>query len=350
MSKHDDNLPTPPRPPAAPTRRDRPFRTLRHPASVRYSAPIVVAALLLLAACSSLGSTSTQKPAPKTASTPSAPQGPYVALGDSYTSGPDIPEQVGDPAGCERSNRNYPTLLAEHFKLKAGDVRDVSCSGATIADLTTSQNTNSGSNPAQFSALAPATRLVTLGIGGNDLDFAGVLTRCVELDAPGTVLAMLRNAKADTTPCRTYYTLGGSDQIQQKIQAAQRGIAAALHRIHQLAPNARVFVVGYPDLLPTDGTDSCSRSLALTPGDVAYLSNAELAFNGMLRRQAAAAHDTYVDTYTPSLGHDACSAAATRWIEPLLTDAAAAPLHPNAVGQQGIAAAVERAMAGRQNG
>lgn len=342
MTNHDD-LPT------APTRRGRLFRTLRRPASVRHSAPAILAALLLLAACSSPAGTGTQKPSPRTVSTPSTPQGPYVALGDSYTSGPEIPEQVGDPAGCERSNRNYPTLVAAHFKLKAGDVRDVSCSGATIADLTTSQGTKSGTNPAQFSALTHATQLVTLGIGGNDLDFAGVLTRCVELDAPGTVLAMLRNAKASSTPCRTYYTLGG-DQIQQKIQAAQPGIAAALSRIHQLAPNARVFVVGYPDLLPTDGADSCSHSLALTPGDVAYLGNAELAFNSMLKQQAAAAHDTYVDTYTPSLGHDACSASATRWIEPLLTDSAAAPLHPNAVGQQGIAAAVERAMSGRQNG
>jgi lysophospholipase L1-like esterase len=326
---------------------------------VRHGAPTVAAALLLLAACSSPGGTqasggpSARKPSPAT-STPSTPQGPYVALGDSYTSGPEIPEQVGSPAGCERSNHNYPTLVAAHLKLKAGDVRDVSCSGATIADLTASQSTNSGTNPAgtnpggtnpaQFSALTSATRLVTLGIGGNDLDFAGVLTRCVELDAPGTVLAMLRNAKADATPCRAYYTLGGNDQIQQKIQAAQPAIAAALERIHQLAPSARVFVVGYPDLLPADGADSCSRSLALTPGDVAYLGNAELAFNSMLRQQAAAAHDPYVDTYTPSLGHDACSAAATRWIEPLLTDAAAAPLHPNAVGEQGIAAAVERAL------
>jgi hypothetical protein len=37
----------------------------------------------------------------------------------------------------------------------------------------------------------------------------------------------------------------------------------------------------------------------------------------MLRQRARAAGAVYVDTYTPSLGHDACSGPARRWIEPL---------------------------------
>ena len=47
--------------------------------------------------------------------------------------GPDIPTQVGAAAGCQRSDRNYPSLLAQYLGLKAGQVRDVSCSGATSA-------------------------------------------------------------------------------------------------------------------------------------------------------------------------------------------------------------------------
>lgn len=64
-------------------------------------------------------------------------KGPYVALGDSYTSGPKIPPQTATPAGCDRSGRNYPALVAKELGLKAADFRDVSCSGATISDLTT---------------------------------------------------------------------------------------------------------------------------------------------------------------------------------------------------------------------
>ena len=34
----------------------------------------------------------------------------------------------------------------------------------------------------------------------------------------------------------------------------------------------------------------------------------------------------------------------SRWIEPLIPDAAAAPLHPNAVGEQGMADAIVAAV------
>jgi lysophospholipase L1-like esterase len=297
--------------------------------------------LLLTAACSSPHNAG--DPTPKPTPTPT-PHGPYVALGDSYTSGPDIPNQTGSPSGCDRSSRDYPALVAQHFKFSTSQVSDVSCSGATIADLTTPQATGNGTNPAQVSALRTNTALVTVGIGGNDLDFAGTLTRCVELDAPATLVDLLRHATPSGTPCRDAYTAGGDDQIGQKIQASTESLAAALARIRQLAPHARVLIVGYPDLFPTTDAAKCASTLGITPGDVSYLDNEELKLNSMLKQQAAAAHDAYVDTYSPSVGHDACSAASTRWIEPLLTNTDAAPLHPNAVGEQGLATALEHAL------
>jgi hypothetical protein len=120
---------------------------------------------------------------------------------------------------------------------------------------------------------------------------------------------------------------------------------AALLRIHDLAPHARVLVVGYPDLLPASDGGACALVLGITSGDVEYLNNAELQLNRMLSSQATASGDGYVDTYTPSTGRDACAAPSSRWIEPLIPAAPAAPVHPNAAGQQGIAAAVERAIA-----
>src|SRR5687767_10538171 len=85
--------------------------------------------------------------------------GPYVAPGDSYTSGPKIPRQTGTPAGCDRSDHNYPALVAHQLGVTAADFRDVSCSGATTTDLTTPQKTPNGTNPAQLSALSTRTRL-----------------------------------------------------------------------------------------------------------------------------------------------------------------------------------------------
>jgi hypothetical protein len=103
-------------------------------------------------------------------------------------------------------------------------------------------------------------------------------------------------------------------------------------------------VVGYPALLPSSAA-ACADTLAITQGDLAFLNNEELRFNAMLRQRAEAASATYVDTYTPSVGHDACSAAGSRWIEPLIPASAAFPLHPSALGEQGMAKAIIRAIA-----
>jgi hypothetical protein len=84
--------------------------------------------------------------------------------------------------------------------------------------------------------------------------------------------------------------------------------------------------------------------MPVAPGDAPYLRDTEKRLNAMLATQAAAAGATYVDVYTPSIGHDACSLPGARWVEPLLPLSPAAPVHPNALGMQGMAAVVAAAM------
>jgi lysophospholipase L1-like esterase len=257
-----------------------------------------------------------------------------VALGDSYVAGLDIPDQTGATAGCGQSTSSYPFLVARSLRLK---LTDMSCSSATIASLTAAEPTGDGTNPAQLSALSPGTALVTLGIGGNDVGWVGVITRCTEMDLVPALTS--GDSSSERTPCRDYYTSGGTNLIQQRIQAVAGQLGEVLTQIRQRAPRARVYVVGYPDLLPPSG-GACADTLRITAGDIAFLDNEEVRLNGMLEHDAKAAGDGYVDTYTPSEGHDACAAPASRWIEPLIPDAAAAPLHPNAVGEQGMADAI----------
>jgi lysophospholipase L1-like esterase len=268
--------------------------------------------------------------------------GPYVALGDSYTSGPKIPRQSGTPAGCNRSDHNYPAVVARQLGVVAADFRDVSCSGATITDLTAPQKTSNGTNPAQLSALSTRTRLVTLGIGGNDIGFASTVTKCVTM---GVMYGAIGSGSlfSDDAPCRKQYVDGGTDEVAQKVQTAGRQLSAALAEIERRAPKARVYVVGYPAMLPADGK-GCGRELPLAPGDATYLHDKGKQLNTMLRGQAEAAGATYVDTYSPSVGHDACSAEKTRWIEPLRPSSPAAAVHPNARGEKGMADAVLRAI------
>jgi lysophospholipase L1-like esterase len=267
-------------------------------------------------------------------------QGSYVALGDSYTAGPHIPDQTGAAAGCDQSTSSYPYLVAQRLGL---NLTDMSCSGATIADLSAAQTTSDGTNPAQLSQLSTATRLVTLGIGGNDIGWSAIITRCTELDLVPALIP--GQAAADSTPCRDYYTSAGTNQIRQQIQGLAGQLADALTQVRHRAPHARVYVVGYPDLFPGAG-DTCAHTLGITQGDVGFLNTEEMRLNSALRQDAEAAGDGYVDTYTPSADHDACSVPASRWIEPLLPASPAAPLHPNAVGERGMADAVMRAVTG----
>src|SRR5436190_24012103 len=76
---------------------------------------------------------------------------PYVALGDSFTAGPLVPNQVGQPAGCARSDHNYPSIVAA--ATGASSFADRSCSSATTVHMTAPQSVTLGSNPPQFDGL-----------------------------------------------------------------------------------------------------------------------------------------------------------------------------------------------------
>ncbi|WP_237502637.1 SGNH/GDSL hydrolase family protein [Streptomyces sp. SID8374] len=267
-------------------------------------------------------------PAPPTA----APAGhrtvpfPYVALGDSYASAPGVPEQID--AACARSNSNYPHLVAAK---KGARLTDVTCSGATTADLSLAK----GTTPAQYDALSRATALVTVTVGGNDIGFSSVLGRCAALGADAPAAA----------PCRDQLTEGGTDQVEQSIAATGPKVSRVLAEIHRRSPRAKVLLVGYPSLFPDDGVGCTSPAVPFAMGDFPYLRDKTKSLNSMLAHRARLGGATYVDTYRPTVGHDMCRPAGERWIETLAPATPAAPAHPNAQGEQAMAAAVNRALA-----
>lgn len=257
----------------------------------------------------------------------SAPVRHYVALGDSYTAGPLIPIQTGLPPGCQRSDSNYPSLVAKTLGVEK--LTDVSCSGATTDDFSIPQTVPLGVNPPQFDALAADADLVSVGIGGNDIGFAGILQQCLARSPQQPLGAA----------CRDFYTAGGTDQLAARIAATAPKIAAALAGVKQGAPHARRLLVGYPALLPDKGP-GCFPVIPFSPGDVAYLRATEKRLNAMLAAQAMLAGADYIDTYTPTIGHDVCQPPGTKWIEGLVPTAPAAPFHPNALGMIADARAV----------
>jgi hypothetical protein len=257
-----------------------------------------------------------------------ATSGTYVALGDSYASGPAItPTASGAPSTCMQSAVNYPHLTAAALGLT---LTDASCAGATVSDMTQSQ---ASGVPPQFSALSAADTIVTIQVGGDDNNtFVTAILGCGLLD--------INDPLNIGAPCKAAF----GNTFANEIASDAANISAALHQVHTLAPNARVYVVGYPDILPRHG--NCWPQMPLTTGDVAYMRGVENDLNTMLSQQASASGATYIDTYDPTIGHDACHPESSRWIEPIIPATDAAPVHPNAAGEATMARIVEIAITG----
>ncbi|MEU3275489.1 SGNH/GDSL hydrolase family protein [Saccharomonospora sp. NPDC006951] len=226
----------------------------------------------------------------------------YVALGDSYTSGPLIPVQRTDPAGCARSTSNYPSLLAERLHVRS--FTDVSCGGASTPHMTHPQQVTGGVNAPQFDALRRNTDLVTVGIGGNDHNVFGSIVG---------VCPALRESDPTGSPCKEHFTVDGIDTLTQATIDIGHRVEDVLDGIHKRSPRATVLVVGYPRIAPPTGT--CPEILPFADGDYAWVNSVEEALNDALAKAVAEdGRASFVDMYPASLGHDAC-AGKKAWIQ-----------------------------------
>ncbi|MFG2949780.1 hypothetical protein [Streptomyces adustus] len=94
----------------------------------------------------------------------------------------------------------------------------------------------------------------TLQIGGDDMGFGPSISTCTGLSSKDLA----------GNSCQQYYNAAGCDQLTVNIlQTAPKG-ARVLREIHARAPHPRVVVVGYPDLLPDDGS-GCYAPTAPAP-------------------------------------------------------------------------------------
>ncbi len=237
----------------------------------------------------------------------------YIALGDSYSSGEAganppagryITHRVGDRLDggleCHRWSESYPALFQQdtlgndalgidvtfatvactdaisHNIYHPGDRHGTSTAGlfahtnrpsvkapATVPTLNETTNMielvpQAGWEPRQGAQLATWQNLlelqnenvdmITLTIGGNDAGFSQVLRSCIH------VTDELFEGDFDTT-CTAEDLALGFEQVQTRI-------TYVLQHIKQVAPQAAIFVLGYPYVTPLMGT------CADTPRDI----------------------------------------------------------------------------------
>lgn len=186
-----------------------------------------------------------------------------------------------------------------------------------------------------------AVDYVTLTIGGNDVDFTGVITCCIE---------------------PTYLEFGNNWILENKlndlwnnIDSTMADIEQVYEKIHVEVPNAAILVAGYPKLLEKNG-----KGTIFSKNEATLVNEKVHAFNQKIQ-ELVNEHESDWNTYFVDVetefdkdgGHQAYSA--SEWINPIkwlkqgedLTDGffgiglpSAYSIHPNAEGAQAYARCV----------
>jgi lysophospholipase L1-like esterase len=275
-----------------------------------------------------------------------ATSGKYVALGDSYSSGEGAWDYVDGTDfddrndlwpfnddreahnRCHRSANAYSQILSRDNPF-AGGSTSVACSGAVTVDLANPNSSNTA-EAAQLAALDPSTSFVTMSMGGNDIGFADVVKDCIINGARGLSFVDSCQKKHD-------------QRIEKMLPQLQATLVDRYQRIKAKAPNARVVIVGYPELFVQNPSDSYGN--LLFKEDQVWMNTKANELNAMLRNAAKQAGVEFVDPTDAFRGHGIGSD--DPWINDLdiggpgFSVADPSSFHPNAKGHQALAGLVQ---------
>ncbi len=276
-----------------------------------------------------------------------AVSGRYVAMGDSYSSGEgagsyepgtdfddrrdlwpfDDDKEKHDL--CHRSADAYARILGENNSFADGSTF-VACSGSVISDLDNPNHKNPGEQP-QVDALDDDVSLVTLTLGGNDLDFAKVVQDCVFNGESGVPFLASCQEKHDR-------------RIAQRLPELRQQLLASYREIHRRSPDARIVVVGYPQLFVDDPSDNFGNLLFAQ--DQRWMNQKAAELNATLASAAQEAGAEFVDPTDTFRGHGIGSS--DPWINDLdfvgpgWTVPNAGSFHPNATGHAALAQLIQQ--------
>lgn len=250
----------------------------------------------------------------------------YVALGDSYSSGEGLGPYLADATGdsCHRSLSAYPNLLPGLGSSQLAQPSFVACTGAVTHDLISPSRLHPG-EPAQtdVSILTQDTKYVTLTVGGDDLGFAQVLGECVTKPAPFSSGKCADSSAGKLVHARLL-ALSGSGNATEPNGLDIQSWLKLLQTIHERAPQARILVGGYPDLIDpygsqfgTDGNclvgyalaASSATQITIRRANAKWLSDQARALNDALKvaiQNSGVPGAEYVDVESTFTGHLIC--------------------------------------------
>jgi lysophospholipase L1-like esterase len=245
----------------------------------------------------------------------------YVALGDSYSSGEGVrPYEPGSGDAkdggdrCHRSQDAYPMQI--HFASRV-EVRFRACSGARIEDMYETQRTDGGGNrlgpQLAPGVLGPDVGLVTMTIGGNDFGFVQVLRHCA------THAYCMNDTFDDRFDDGRASGHSLSEWLDRKLETVAQDLYDLIRRIRKRAPNARVLLIGYPNLFWTSWGDTQSEDCLLQSvfgqKEVNPLLDFQYRYSRVSEAIAQQTGAEFVWTADIFSGHEPCGAITPRWMD-----------------------------------
>ena len=162
----------------------------------------------------------------------------------------------------------------------------------------------------QVSALSAGTMLVSITIGGNDAGFSSVMETCVLSLTSTCVSAVAAAERVATTQLPAM-------------------LANTLQAIRQHAPNARIVLLGYPDLYDLSKSGTC---IGLSTQDRIALNAGADALDSALSAAAQGSQNTvFADVRGQFAGHEICDSGS--WLHSVDLLAISSSYHPTASGQ-----------------
>jgi len=266
----------------------------------------------------------------------------YIALGDSFASGEgafDYMYGTDDPNNkCHTSLRSYPYLIEREVNLTS--FYSAACSGALIEHIIAGTDTNNhrakpseafpNKHPGylrQIEQLSKNTDIVTISIAGNDIGFSDRIKYCVAGNAHCFATHEDR-AEIIQEINRQYERLAGKNGVYTKLRDAA-------------APNAKIYVIGYPQTMYTGEDENCAVNVRLNAYQRTMAQQLVEYLNAVIRHAAHDAGVQYVDVERALDGHRLCQTASAATAvngitagNDLLLVIGSESYHPNELGHQ----------------
>jgi lysophospholipase L1-like esterase len=238
----------------------------------------------------------------------------YLAMGDSYISGEGaFAYRDGTDTSenkCHQSTLSYPYLIGTSFESFAS----VACSGAVIDNIIGDERqsddyqvkvkpTQNLANLAledhvpgyilQRDFLNDNPQAVTISIGGNDVGFKDIITRCIVPFNAGT-----------STAQTCYQTYEDRLELLNTIDEQFNRLVGTYQTLRGSDPTRRVYVIGYPQIVSDAG--SCGLNVRMNAIERVFANQLTSYLDSVIEKAAAKAGVLYVSTQAALDGHKLC--------------------------------------------